>query len=132
MVLNDFIKTALVQIAQGARDAETEFEKMGGAVNPKHVTGPGSYTYSEDNAPIRVNHVKFSLAISVSEGSESKKSGGASLRVVSGEVGKTTETIHSSVNKIEFEIPIVLPISKTNQNTNKKKMNFKTSVYPAK
>jgi|SRR5690606_10743618 len=117
MELRNFIKTALIEIAEAVKEADVEYEKMGGSINPKHVYGDGSYTYTAKQSIVKVSNIEFSLMVTESENKSNDKTGGINLKVLTGKIGDSKNSIQAQVNTIKFSIPLVLPVSGTNANT---------------
>lgn len=121
MDLRNFIKEALVQIAQGIDDASNELADSSAIVNPRNVaTGVGTkdskvygYLASGTNQLQQVvQSINFDVAVSVAKGNETKGGVGLMVGVVAlGSQGKTDST-DSSQSRIQFSIPMVLPTSR--------------------
>lgn len=110
MELKDFIKETLIQITNGVAEAQKAVKDTGCLINP---AGYNNQRYIEegDNSNMRgVQKITMSIAITVTEGNENK----AGLGVVSGffTAGTATKSndVSSTVNRIEFDIPISLPV----------------------
>lgn len=122
MQLKDFIKTALIEIAEAVKEADLEYAKMGGAVNPQNVYGEGNYTYTNKQKVVKVSDIEFNLVVSESHEKGSEKGGGLNLKVLSAKLGDSKASSQSIVNTIKFSIPLVLPVNKENKNTERRQV----------
>ncbi|SFK45002.1 trypco2 family protein [Rhodanobacter glycinis] len=122
MDLRNFIREALVQIAQGIDDASAELKDSTAIVNPANVVGTGGssdakvYGYLTNDRPesvrLAVQRVDFDVAVVATTGTETK--GGIGILVGSiglGGQGKS-DTSSSSQSRIQFSVPMVLPASR--------------------
>ena len=123
MDLKRFIKETLVQIAQGIEDADEALKGSSAIINPRNVTGASSgtddskvygYVVDEKQGTYRqaVQSINFDVAVSVAQGTETK--GGVGLMVGAialGSHGKS-DASNSSQSRIQFKVPMVLPIRK--------------------
>ena len=101
MDLETFIAEALRQIVKGVRQAQQHGDCKGATINSKRRNLPGSIEPAE---------IEFDVAVTVSEGSERQGKGTigvASVIGVGGQVKSTTAS--STVSRIKFSIPVVLP-----------------------
>ncbi|ELB2899435.1 hypothetical protein QNE73_004503 [Vibrio alginolyticus] len=119
MELNQFISTALVQIAKGIEEASEELKDSNAIINPRNVIGTNGtddqkvYGYLADDSSRRlrkaVQLIDFDVAVIAAEGSTTK--GGLGIKV--GGIGIGTqgqnEDKTTSESRIKFSIPIVLP-----------------------
>lgn len=113
MNLKDFVSEALVEIADGVKEAQSK--ASGVNPHPHHI-----YTQSQaggsnlilgldqNNNPIHM--VDFDVAVTSTEGTEKK----AGIAVVSGLIslgsqGKSQENTQS-LSRIKFKVPICLPV----------------------
>lgn len=119
MDLQTFIKQTLVQIAEGVQSAGSEMRKRGGLVNPRNVSidladGRPEYQFVEENQndmdyKRTVEVVDFDVAISATEGSETKGGIGIMVGAIGlGSQGKS-DAEKSTQSRVRFRIPIVLP-----------------------
>ena len=117
MELHTFISSTLVQIAQGIENANKQLEGTRALVNPRNVhpvEGKGSSVYGYLNTKKKfykvVQRIDFDVAVTAEAGTETK--GGVGIQVGSigiGTQGKS-EKANSSVSRIAFSIPMVLPM----------------------
>ena len=121
MQLEDFVSGTLVQIARAIEKANEELKNTKAKVNPPN-TFPMSSDHSssvyghvmldqDDNLNPPVHLIRFDVAVSASEGTESK--GGMGIMVASiglGTQGKS-DASKNTTSRIEFGIPMLLPES---------------------
>lgn len=111
MELKDFVKNTLVQIVDGVIEAEKELEKKGSTVNPiggyfdqKQI---GGRTWSFKDGVTEV--VDFDVALTNSE----KEGTSAGIGVLLGNINLgakgASEEVITSVTRIKFSVPILLP-----------------------
>lgn len=118
MELKDFVASALTQIAKGIEIADNELKETSAIINPKNVNlnhsanadGYGFLVSNPEKEKYRkVEKIDFDVAVTVSEGSESK--GG--IGIVVGAIGLgsqgRSEVGSSATSRIKFSVPIVLP-----------------------
>ncbi|WP_193166255.1 hypothetical protein [Microbulbifer hainanensis] len=115
MELKEFVKNTLVQIVDGVIEAERELDQKGATVNPvggyfdqKQV---GGRTWSFEDGIAEV--VDFDVALTSSE----KEGTTAGIGVLLGSInlgakGMSEEAL-SSVTRIKFSVPVLLPKGKT-------------------
>jgi len=117
MELQTFITTTLVQIARGIEDAAKQLEGTKAVVNPRNVhavEGKGASVYGYLNTQKQffkvVQKIDFDVAVTAERGTETK--GGIGIHVGSIGVGSQgkTEKANSSVSRISFSVPMVLPM----------------------
>ena len=109
MELDEFIKETLIQITNGVREAQEEIKDTGAYINPEGYHR-GENLQSGFNKEFRhVQKVKMSVGVNVVENSEI--TGKAKiLSVLSLGISGKMSDINSITNRIEFEIPISLPV----------------------
>lgn len=118
MNLQEFISQALIQIANGIREADKPLTSAGAVVNPRHVTGAGNnmsnvYGHIDDKSDsLRAVHsVEFDVAVTVVDGKETKGGIGVVMGVVGIGSQRRSEESNTSISRIKFKIPIALPNS---------------------
>ncbi|EPM7950998.1 TPA: hypothetical protein ACP5TT_004458 [Vibrio parahaemolyticus] len=119
MELQQFISTALVQIAKGIESASEELKDSSAIVNPRNVVGTGGadgqkvYGYLADDSTRKlrkaVQLIDFDVAVVAAEGSTTK--GGLGIKVGGIGIGAQgqSEDKTTSESRIKFSIPMVLP-----------------------
>lgn len=107
MDIQEFVKSTLVQIAQGVREAQQEVRDAGGIANPS--TGGGIYNRE-------VSHIDFDLAVVVQRSTEA--GGGAKLEIPTvfsiGGSGKGSDSSQQT-SRIAFKVPFVYPFDEKTQ-----------------
>jgi len=102
MKLQEFISETLKQIITGVKEAQEYANSLGGIINPPKK-GPGS------NFIDSAENVAFDVAVTSTEGSETK--GGVGVFVAAfglGAQGKT-DMSSSSISRIKFSVSVFLP-----------------------
>lgn len=111
MDLKEFISETLVQIVSGVADAQEKAASVGGKVSPnlrggQTALGSHGFLFAEGGA---AQVVQFDVALTVKEGTGTKGGIGIVAGVVSlGSTGQSN-TENSSVSRVKFGVPIVLP-----------------------
>ena len=101
MQLDEFVKTTLMQVAKGVKDAQQEAEEMGAVVNPRPEEGWGKR---------RETSVSFDVALTVSDTSAGEVGGRLTVASMLSFGGKTTETdLRQETSRIQFEVTLALP-----------------------
>lgn len=117
MGLKEFISQTLVQIAEGIQDANQQLEKMDAAINPHffHLKPPGSPAYGEIDKDCSyqrvVQLIEFDVAVSTEKIEGAQATLGIIIASIGTKGGASTEKSNSSVSRIQFGIPMVLPTS---------------------
>lgn len=118
MELQTFIEESLKQIISSVSNAAKDAEGHGAMLNPKQKQwryGEGIYF---DKATGRVlNNVEFDIAVTATEGTQTKAGIGVAIaNVVLGSQGQSEES-NQQISRIKFSVPIVFPSSSVNDNT---------------
>ncbi|WP_394749575.1 hypothetical protein [Spongiimicrobium salis] len=112
MDLKDFIKQTLIEITNGVTEAQQEIKDSGAYINPEGFH-TGEHVRSNYSREYRhVQKVKMSVGVNVVENSEMKGGAGIISVLSLGVSGKVSD-VNTITNRIEFEIPISLPVMKT-------------------
>ena len=115
MELKDFVETSLQQICDGIKAAQDKIE--GGAINPSgfnpvYSTETGAacnLVYDNQNRKITLESVEFDVAVTVTEGKETKGGIGVFAGAVSlGSQGKS-DSANKSLSRLKFSVPIIFP-----------------------
>ena len=118
VTLEDFISSTLIQIVNGAFNAQEQLKTSAEVAPPKEnpVMGvpklgiPRSVTYSSKECP-----VEFDVQITTSDETKSVRNGGVKVCVLSGKIESTSNNRNENVNRVKFTIPIKFsPVEKTN------------------
>ncbi len=100
MDLETFIAETLRQIVKGVKTAQEHEDCKGGQINP----------YLDRERSISIKQIEFDVALTVTEGTEKQGKGNLGIASVFGVGGQASSTsANSSVSRIKFEVPVVLP-----------------------
>lgn len=120
MNLQDFIQETLVQIITGVKNAQDKIGESGASINPiglyrmhDQLGGRGYHSGAVTET------VEFDVAVTVTEVESTKKGAGAFISVVALGAQKQTEAHSSSVSRIKFSVPALLPPGKDFRDANK-------------
>jgi hypothetical protein len=115
MELRDFVSETILQIVNGVMDAQSRVDSPGVIISPKIST---NLNYASDHGYLWAGSadkggyaqiLKFDVALTVSEGTDKKAGIGVFAAAVSiGGSGSSSAT-QSSVSRIQFSVPLVLP-----------------------
>ncbi|SRX75642.1 hypothetical protein [Aequorivita antarctica] len=109
MDLKDFIKQTLIQITDGVKDAQEYIKDSGAYINPEGFHDGENLKSGYRGEYRHVQKVKLSVAVNVVENSE-LKGGVGIISVFSAGVSSKVSDVNTIKNRIEFEIPISLPV----------------------
>lgn len=108
MELKDFVKTTLVEIAEGVKEAQDATTEMGAAINPSAMyDNLAKGTMLHDGVPIQ--EIEFDVAVVAREEADVTPGGGISIVVLKAEVNGKFAYENTAVNRIRFHVPIALP-----------------------
>ncbi|MEZ9949962.1 hypothetical protein BCV02_01215 [Vibrio breoganii] len=120
MQLDEYIKETLVQITNGVKGASAEIQELGGLVNPQKTKTKvqGSKMNVPQTKQIFVDPeaqlVKFDIALQVKETLGTEAKSGIKLAVLSVGGGVKSSDESYSTQRVQFEVPLVLPSNKPN------------------
>lgn len=101
MQLDEFVKTTIMQVVKGVKDAQEEAAELGAVVNPRPKEGWGDR---------RETSVSFDVALTVSDTSAGEVGGKLTVASMLSFGGKTTETdLRQETSRIQFEVTLALP-----------------------
>lgn len=115
MQLKDFVKSVIVELVTGLSEANDAVRSSGAIVNPANVHPLQEefgrlYGHISDSKMRRAVHkIDFDVAVTASEGKETK--GGIGIAVATlglGASGKS-DTAQSTTSRIQFSVPIAYP-----------------------
>lgn len=109
MDLKDFIKQTLIEITNGVKEAQEEIKDSGAYINPEGFHSGENLRSGYGGEYRHVQKVKMSVGVNVVENSEMKGGAGIISVLSLGVSGKVSD-VNSVTNRIEFEIPISLPV----------------------
>ena len=111
MNLQDFVSETLSQIVGGVKAAQSVAIESGCQINPKMTS---NLDYASQHGflwcdSVYAQIVEFDVALTTTEGSNSKGGIGVFAGAVSlgGSTGSTAE--NSSISRVKFRVPLVLP-----------------------
>ncbi len=112
MKLKDFVKTTLVEIVEGVKEAQEVVAHTfsGAMINPpiesnETAKRTGTHVYLES----QVKDIHFDVAVAAREEASMKPGGGISIVVLKAGVEGEVSYENTAVNRIRFKVPIVLP-----------------------
>lgn len=109
MELKDFIKHTLTEITNGVKEAQEEIKDTGAYINPEGFHSGENLRSGFEGEYRHVQKVKMSIGVNVVENSEIKGGAGIISVLSLGINGKVSD-VNTFTNRIEFEIPISLPV----------------------
>ena len=118
MDLKDFVKTSIVQIAEGIEEANNALSESTAMVNPMNVlaNSESAQAYGRTRTPSEtkpgsriVEKVEFDVSVVAEVGKQG--SAGAKLSIASISIGADgkKEKSNKSESRIKFSVPVVLP-----------------------
>jgi hypothetical protein len=110
MELKDFIKETLVQITNGVVEAQDLIKDTGCYINPEGYYENGQVRTGFDKEYRSIQKVRMSIAINVIENQQTKAGLGVVSAILTAGASATNTDSNSVTNRIEFEIPISLPV----------------------
>lgn len=112
MNLDEFVKTALVNILTGIRQAQ-EADVVGALIVPAGIGGHDFATHPRvlNAARLTSTIVDFDIAVTVEEGSNIAGGGGLKIAGFGAKLDGSTTSKDVSVSRIQFAIPMLLPES---------------------
>jgi hypothetical protein len=115
MELREFIKTALLDITQGVKDAQDEVAN-GAAIAPAKGGGFSfigkGVSQHIDISEGTISVVDFQIALTESAETENKKGIGVLLKAVGAGISKTGVEGNTTITTISFSVPVRLPASR--------------------
>ena len=112
MQLRDFIAESLKQIIDGINEAKIHAEANGARVNPVlQWPGRDSGFRTEGNSGAPVEPIEFDVAVTVTEGTQTKGGIGVFTGIVGMGSQGQSDSMNSSISRIKFMVPVVLPSS---------------------
>lgn len=115
MELNDFVKTVLVQVLSGVREAQKD-KNVGAFVVSGKDGGhqlPSNSRVS-NSAQLKSTIIDFDVAISVESFDKVSGRGGLKVAGIGGSVDGELSSKDTRVSRIQFGIPILLPQTERN------------------
>ncbi|WP_299108615.1 hypothetical protein [uncultured Tenacibaculum sp.] len=109
MELKKFIKQTLIEITNGVKEAQEEIKDSGAYINPEGFHSGENLQSGYRGEYRHIQKIKMSVGVNVVENSEIKGGAGIISVFSLGLNGKVSD-VNTVTNKIEFEIPISLPV----------------------
>ena len=111
MELKDFVSESLKQIIDGVNEAKRYADENGARINPERQIHNSNNASSRKDAKngATIETVDFDVAVTVTEGTQTKGGIGVCTGIVGlGSQGQS-EAANSSVSRLRFAVPLVLP-----------------------
>ena len=122
MELREFVSMALTQITEGVVEAQKNLEATGARVNPtlRHLLPKGEKNYpsvgwAEGEGGNPVQMVSFDVAVTASEGTNTKGGIGVVTGVLNLGSSGASEAGKTSASRIAFQVPLLLPSQRKGQ-----------------
>jgi uncharacterized protein YbaR (Trm112 family) len=115
MELDEFVKTVLVQVLSGVREAQKDPAVGAFVVSGKdggHELPNNSRVSS--GARLKSTIIDFDVAVSVESSDKVSGSGGLKIAGIGGQVGGELSSKDTRVSRIQFGVPILLPQNERN------------------
>jgi hypothetical protein len=113
--LKNFISQALCSIVEGVVDAQTKASVHGAFINPggltrttKSISDDAIWDNSTNNF---ARMVAFDVAVTVEEGTKTNAKIGVVAGVLNLGAGGASENKELAVSRIQFSVPVLLPVS---------------------
>lgn len=112
MELKDFVAESIKQIIDGVNDASGHAKANGAVVNPQRWGWNSNVQVKYDQKTgAAIETIEFDVAVTASEGAATKGGIGVFMGAVNlGSQGES-ENSNSSVSRLKFSVPIVLPVT---------------------
>jgi len=108
MKLQDFVSETLEQIIHGVKEAQGEAKKDGATISPDSHLSYDNKRYLFYGGGL-VEHVEFDVAVTTSEGKETKAGLGIFVVGIGVGAGGKSDASSVSVSRIKFSVPVALP-----------------------
>ena len=109
MELKEFTEQSLLEITSGVKEAQESIGNSGAYINPEGFHAGENLRHGYNKEYRHVQKVKLSIAVNVVENAE-VKGGLGIISVISAGVSGKVADLNSTTSRIEFEIPISLPV----------------------
>lgn len=107
MQLDEFVKTTILQVIKGVKDAQVEAIEFGAIVNPRANGGLGEQTATD---------VSFDVALSVTGTSAEEMGGRVAIASIINFGGKATGSdSRQETSRIQFSVAVALPTEARHQ-----------------
>ncbi len=108
--LEQFVESALIQIIKAVSKVNPQIKELGGYLNPKLRDG----LHDTDIRTIHNRHltiVEFDVAVTATTSGESQYGIGVITAFLGAGAKEKKQAVDSTVSRIRFDIPILLPFS---------------------
>jgi len=114
MELQEFIKSTIIQISKGIKEAQKELADSAVIINPSRMKNDSKGNKFLDKSGFRfVQDIEINVGIVATE-KDGKKAGiGVFSGFLSGGVQASENNSNQSINNIKFTIPVALPCDET-------------------
>src|SRR6266513_971279 len=124
MDLEEFVSSALTQIARGISKAQSDAANTGAWINPagRMVSAePGGTIEVDENILSRLDNVQFDVAVTASDEQRADAKAGLKIAVLAG-LGASGSVSYqnAAVSRVQFRVPVVWP-SKRNEELERKR-----------
>jgi len=111
MKLQEFVGETLKEIIAGVIEAQEYAAGQNAGVNPrsKHIGEPRSIRI-DDRTREALQNVEFDVAVTSTEGSETKAGAGIFVAAIGLGAQGRTDISSSTVSRIKFSVPVALPM----------------------
>lgn len=109
MELKDFVAGTLKQLIDGILDAQEYAKEKGSVVNPKEMLYSDFDKLSRSESKRLVQVVDFDVALTTTEDKQLKGGAGAAIAVFGLGFQAQTGDQRSTVSRIQFSVPVILP-----------------------
>lgn len=111
--LDEFVTAVLTQLIKGVTTAQSEVQNQGAKINPEGgtETSTGGYVIAKGAYPVP-QRIEFDIAVTATESAKTEGKTGANVAVIGASVQGTTDVSASTVSRIKFSIPVMLPMQR--------------------
>lgn len=113
MDLKEFVREALVQIATGVKDSQSDVRALGGTVNPatQNPSKNGNSYFSSIDDLHHVFLVDFDVAVTVAENTGTNAQAKLNVAtILSLGAGGQSANSSAATNRLTFKVPLALPL----------------------
>ena len=113
MELKDFVSESIKQIIDGVNEAKRYAGENGGMINPRRWGWNSTNVQAkfDRTTGAAIETIEFDVAVTAIDGTKTKGGIGVFMGAVGiGSQGQS-ENSHSSVSRLKFSVPVVLPVT---------------------
>jgi hypothetical protein len=113
MNLEDFVTETLMQIINGVREAQEFAQTKNACINPvsARMTSSQQVQHYDINTGVPLQNIEFDVGITVTETSTKQDGALTTIGSVTVSPQNPSESQNSSISRIRFSVPILLPLS---------------------